>query len=95
MKTNSSCIQKAINQAYKQISEDSDKTTKERLINRKSTLLNHSYYRGGKRSGYILEKILSGRINSLDNLLKRLADGHSVDMLNQKTLEHYQLAQRF
>ncbi|HHF7348327.1 TPA: hypothetical protein ACPSKE_001506 [Legionella feeleii] len=95
LEANPSCIQEAVNLAYEQISEDSDKTTKERLTNRESTLLNHNYYRGGRRSGYILEKILIGRINSLDNLLKRLSEGHSVETLNQETLECYQSAQRF
>lgn len=95
LEANSSCIRDAVNLAYKQISEDSDKTTKGRLMNRESTLLNHDYYRGDKRSGYILEKILIGRINSLDNLLQRLTEGHSVETINQETLEHYQLAQRF
>ncbi|CEG60202.1 protein of unknown function [Legionella micdadei] len=88
-----SCIQMAVREAFTHITEDSDKHIKEQLRNRNSTLLNHRYYKGKERSGYILEQILHGRLHSLEKIAARLSKGDTVAQINQETQENYYFSQ--
>ncbi len=87
------CIRQAIKEVELFITADSHEETIKRFKDKRSTLINHSYYFSTSDSQYSLDTVLKARCHSLQISCARIEAGVSVEKINSELLQEYRISQ--